>query len=163
MTVWKLSVPLCHNLAFTSTDFKNGQQNFPVCFSVCVRVKIGFTPWLPIYCEKTQSGSHSHAYTGPFYQYTPSQMCCNVMLCVINTVVCLTAPTDQGNGDHTHTDIRVFFLLLFFWFNNKDRGLIQWKKKMLSNVIQRRYTRIRIIGIIGTNSKHKLEIRYKQW
>ena len=49
-------------------------------------------------------------------------MCFNVILCVINTVVCLTAPTNQQNKDYTHTDIRVVYNV-FFWFNNKDRGL----------------------------------------
>lgn len=41
-------------------------------------------------------------------------MCCNVMLSVINIVVCLTAPTDQGNKDYTHTDIRVVYNRVLF-------------------------------------------------
>lgn len=74
-----------------------------------VFMKIGFTPWFPIHCEKTQLGSHSHTYSGPFNQHAHLQMCCNVMLSVINMVVCLTAPTEQGNKNYTHTDIRMAY------------------------------------------------------
>ncbi len=92
-------------------------QNFPLCtcaiLSVCVcvcedRLHTLDTNFL---WKDTVGFTLTHAV--PLHQYTQWQMCCNVMLSVINKAVCLTAPTGQGNKNYTHTDIRVVYKGIF--------------------------------------------------
>lgn len=126
---------------------------FPVCVCVCVCLCL----WRQVshhayqFTVKRHSWvhTHTHAHSGPFKR----QMCCNVMLSVINIVVCLTAPTEQGSKNYTHTDIRVYVLLFFFFFfwggevNNKTKAsfsekldIVQFNKiathhHLISNVL----------------------------
>lgn len=80
-------------------------------------------------------GSRAHTratYTGAFHQKnTQSQMCCNVMLRVINIVVRLTAPTDWGNKSYTHTDIRVVYNV-FFGLTTKIEASFKEKEKYIN-------------------------------
>lgn len=106
---------------------------FPVYMFLRVFVKIGFTPWFPIHCEKTQLGSHSHTYSGPV---TGTHTCkCAVTSCsLLLTQWCVQQHPLNKETKITPTLTYGWLTMELFLFN-KDKGLIQRKKQIRKSPI----------------------------